>query len=271
MCNLYSPPPVNAFEDYIRRHRGQKPLPGWPLTAPIKPAVGPFDTGYFLSAGAGGELEVRAGQWGMIRAGQKERIEYKETPSKKPGGKPRREPMLKNNARIETVAKSPAFRDSWKAGRRCLIPATWLQEPNWETGKCVWWQLRRADAQPWLIAGIWSEWTDPATGELVPNFAMLTFNVNSHPLLSRLHRPEKDRVTGEVLPFEQQDKRGEAHIEPEDWATWLQADADPESVRTKLVAPPNESYDQRDVVRTDAMLVARDIGEGNVEQGGLGF
>ena len=118
----------------------------------------------------------------------------------------------------------------------------------WETGKCVWWQ--RADAHPWMVAGIWSEWTDPESGELVSNFAMLTFNVNNYPLLSRLHRPEKDRETGDVLPFEQQDKRGEAHIEPENWLTWLQGDIKREN--PMLVAAPNAFYDQGDAVRTDA-------------------
>lgn len=80
----------------------------------------------------------------MIRVGQKERVEYKERPPAKPGGKPRREAVLKNNARLETVATSPAFRKAWTSGRRCLIPALWLQEPNWESAKCVWWHLRRA-------------------------------------------------------------------------------------------------------------------------------
>ncbi len=250
MCNLYHVVPENTLDSYIRRHLGKVKLPdSYP---PPKLAVGPFDTGMFMVADDDGGLVGRLGQWGMIRPGQRERIEYKERPSKKPGGKPVREPMLKNNARVETVATSPAFRDSWKQGRRCLIPALWLQEPNWQTGKCTWWQLKRADAGCWMIAGIWSEWTDPETGELVPNYAMLTFNVNSHPLLSRLHKPERHRVTGEALPFEEQDKRGEAHIEPQDWMTWLKGGTD--DTHGLLVPPPVEFYDQSDAIEMDRLL-----------------
>ena len=36
----------------------------------------------------------------------------------------------------------------WRRGQRCLIPASWYQEPNWETGRNIWWQLRRADGAP---------------------------------------------------------------------------------------------------------------------------
>jgi hypothetical protein len=62
MCNLYSEPAPNAFEDYIRRHRGQMPLPGWPLPPTAKPTVGPFDTGVFLTATADGQLVAHAGR-----------------------------------------------------------------------------------------------------------------------------------------------------------------------------------------------------------------
>ena len=250
MCNLYHVAPENSLDSYIRRHLGKVKLPD---RYPPKPTVGPFDTGMFMVADAEGGLVGRLGQWGMIRPGQQERIEFKERPSKKPGGKPVREPMLKNNARMETVATSPAFRDAWKNRRRCLIPGLWLQEPNWESGRCVWWQLRRADALPWMVAGIWSEWTDPASGEIVPNYAMLTFNVNSHPLLGRLHRPEKDRKTGAVLHPDLQDKRGEAHIEPLSWMAWLQGDID--QARELLVAPPGKFYDQGDAAAMDALLM----------------
>jgi len=253
MCNLYHVAPENDLESYIRRHLGKVKLPD---SYPPKPTVGPFDTGVFMTADDEGGLVGRLGQWGMIRAGQRERIEYKERPSKKPGGKPVREPLLKNNARVETVATSPAFRDPWKQGRRCLIPASWLQEPNWQTGKCVWWQLRRADGLPWMVAGIWSEWTDPATGELVPNYAMLTFNVDSHPLLNRLHKPERHRETKEILPPEQQDKRGEAHIEPQDWMAWLRGELS--EVTGLLVPPPPEFYDQADAVAMDELLAQQD-------------
>jgi len=249
VCNLYHVAPENNLDSYVRRHLGRLWMPEW---TPPRPQIGPFDTSMFLVSDGEGGLVGRTAQWGMIRAGQKERIEYKERPPAKPGGKPRREPMLKNNARFETVGTSPAFRDAWTHGRRCLIPALWLQEPNWESAKCVWWHLRRADGLPWMIAGIWSEWTDPGTGEIVPNFAMLTFNVNSHPLLNRLHRPEVDEETKRPLPLELQDKRGEAHIEPQDWMKWLTADVD--EVRALLVPPPVEIFDHGDATAMDQLL-----------------
>jgi putative SOS response-associated peptidase YedK len=35
-------------------------------------------------------------------------------------------------------------------------------------------RFARVDGQPWVLAGLWSEWTDPVTGELVPSYTMLT-------------------------------------------------------------------------------------------------
>jgi putative SOS response-associated peptidase YedK len=251
MCNLHRLAPKEDLERYIRQHVAQLLLPEWPL----KSDIGPFDEGLFLVPDGSAGLVGRRGQWGMIRPGQPERIEYKEHPPRKPGGKPRKEILLKNNSRIEGVAKLPAFRDAWKQGRRCLIPADWLQEPNWESGKCVWWRLKRADGLPWMVAGIWSEWTDPTTGEIVPNYAMLTFGVNDHPLLSRLHKPDRDRETGEVLPLAMQDKRGEAHIEPHSWMPWLNGSI--EEAAALLVAPPDSFFDQTDAQRMDDVLSSR--------------
>ncbi|MGH8957611.1 MAG: SOS response-associated peptidase [Acidimicrobiia bacterium] len=57
------------------------------------------------------------------------------------------------NARSETVARAPAFRDSF-ARKRCLIPADGFYE--WESpGRIPHW-IHRADGFPVGFAGIWS-------------------------------------------------------------------------------------------------------------------
>ena len=246
MCNLYSVTSKGDVERFIGKMGRSVHLPDYSMTT-----CGPFQPGIFLRQ-LDGDLVGFEGQWGMIRPGQPGRIEYKEVPPKRPGGAARKVPMNKNNARSETMAKSPAFRDAWKGGQRCLIPADWLQEPNWETGKNIWWKLLRADGLPWMVAGLWSEWVDPATGELVPNYAMITFNVDEHPLLSRLHKPEVDKATGAVLPASQQDKRGEASIEPAHWAAWLTGTTD--DARALLKPPPVEAFDPTWARLTDSAL-----------------
>jgi len=102
-----------------------------------------------------------------------------------------------------------SFRGPWSRGQRCLIPALDYDEPFWGTGKNIWWRFARANRQPWALAGIWSEWTDPATGEVVPNYTMLTQNCDAHPLLNRFHKPDPK------LPADKQDKRSVVPIERE--------------------------------------------------------
>ena len=94
-------------------------------------------------------------------------------------------------------------------------PADSYDEPYWGTGKNIWWRFQRADGKPWAIAGLWSEWMDPATGEVVPNYTMLTQNCASHSLLRLMHRPDPK------LTDDAQDKRSVVPIEPEHWDEWL--------------------------------------------------
>ncbi|WAC72055.1 SOS response-associated peptidase family protein [Roseateles sp. SL47] len=233
--------PKTDLEVYVRRHLTTVWLP----ENPEKPFVVPFDPGLFLRPDGDG-LQGVVGQWAMIRPGapaRKDMIQSKAVPGKKPAA-PR--PRSTNNARTETVATTPTFRAAWNEGRRCLIPAAWYQEPNWETGRNIWWQLRRTDGLPWMLAGIWNEWVYPATGEVVPNYTMLTMNCDGHPLLARLHKPDPK------LPPDAQDKRAVIHVEPQDWAAWLrgtEADA-----RMLLRTQPAEFCDQADAQRTDALL-----------------
>jgi putative SOS response-associated peptidase YedK len=79
----------------------------------------------------------------------------------------------------------------------------------------VWWSFRRADGQPWGLAGLWNTWTDPATGEVVESYTMLTLNADAHPLMRRMHKPDPQ------LGPDQQDKRSVIPIELENVDAWL--------------------------------------------------
>ena len=125
-----------------------------------------------------------------------------------------------NNARWETVASLWTYKGPWSRGQRCVIPAESYDEPNWESGKNEWWSFRRADAQPWHLAGLWNTWTDPETGEVHESYSMITMNCDAHSLLWRFHKPEPH------LPADQQDKRSVVAIDLADVRTWLTGGVD---------------------------------------------
>ena len=113
------------------------------------------------------------------------------------------------------MATKPTFRGPWSRGQRCLIPAESFLEPNWETGKNIWWRFRRADGLPFGLAGVWNTWTDNTSGEIIDSYTMLTINADADPLMSRMHKSEPK------LPPDQQDKRSVVAIEPADYDRWL--------------------------------------------------
>lgn len=62
------------------------------------------------------------------------------------------------NARADTIAEKPAFREAVRA-RRCVIPATGFYE--WTVGADkarLPWYIHRADGAPLAMAGIWQVW-----------------------------------------------------------------------------------------------------------------
>ncbi len=77
------------------------------------------------------------------------------------------------NARAETVATKPAFRDSF-ARKRCLIPADGFYE--WEPkvrGRTPHW-IYRADGFPMAFAGVYSSWRPPGSDDWVRTCAIIT-------------------------------------------------------------------------------------------------
>lgn len=115
----------------------------------------------------------------------------------------RDEKAININARVETVATTPAFRDSF-ARKRCLIPADGFYE--WEgsnKGRAPHWVFR-ADGYPVGFAGVWSTWKDPTQGTWVPSCAIITKAATG--VVSALHN------------------RMPIALDPEAWEPWLDRD-----------------------------------------------
>jgi putative SOS response-associated peptidase YedK len=126
------------------------------------------------------------------------------------------------NARSETISEKPTFRDSFRK-RRCIIPMTGYYE--WRTidvgeslgrgtgesrsaKRAVY--VTRTDGKPMAVAGLWSIWTNPISGEHGPNEQLRTCCVvtrDANSTLASVH----DRMP--------------VVLEKEDWSLWLGEDS----------------------------------------------
>lgn len=88
------------------------------------------------------------------------------------------------NARVETAAEKPSFRDSF-AARRCIIPAEGFYE--WEPkdrGKLPHYFFD-VQQRPLAMAGLWSSWKDPDSGDRLRTCTILTGHPD--PVVERIH------------------------------------------------------------------------------------
>jgi putative SOS response-associated peptidase YedK len=131
------------------------------------------------------------------------------------------------NARTETVASKPSFRDAYRHGRFCVIPAHVLYEPSYEGGNAVRFAITNADAAPLGIAGIWESRPGP-NGESLLSFSMLTINADAHPLMRRFHKPADE-------------KRMVVLLSPDRVDAWL--DSGCQAAPTFFVSYPAEALD----------------------------
>lgn len=77
------------------------------------------------------------------------------------------------NARAESVADKPSFRDAFRK-RRCLVLADGWYEWQVAPGGKQPWFIRREDARPFAFAGLWERWKDPADGSLLESCTIVT-------------------------------------------------------------------------------------------------
>lgn len=68
------------------------------------------------------------------------------------------------NARAETVASKPSFRNAFKK-RRCLIPANGFYEWKGDKGNKQPYYVFMPSGEPFAFAGLWETWTDKESGE----------------------------------------------------------------------------------------------------------
>ncbi len=112
------------------------------------------------------------------------------------------------NARSETVAVKPSFRDTWKNAQHCIIPVDGFFEPDWRSGKAIPTRISSMNGEPLGIAGLWSSWKSPKG--LLHSFTMLTINANGHSLMCQFHKPVDEKRMVVILP-------------PDSYDDWLHA------------------------------------------------
>ena len=156
--------------------------------------IAPTDTVDAVVCGDGG-AGLASMRWGLVPSWWKKSL--KELPAT-------------FNARAETVAEKPMFRDAFRR-RRCIIPASGYYE----------WRKAPSGRDPWYItgsgggvlsfAGLWDIWTDPDTGERLRSCTIIVTAANA--LTGAVH----DRMP--VL------------LEPPGFAAWLDGTAGPSVLR----------------------------------------
>ena len=121
------------------------------------------------------------------------------------------------NARGETVAVTPMFRDAFTR-RRCLVPADAFYEWQATPDAKLPWALAREDGATLVFGGLWEGWRGP-DGTIIRSFTIVTTSAN--PALRHLH---------ERMPVV---------LEEADWQAWLAGDT---GTAADLIRPSSAGF-----------------------------
>ena len=89
------------------------------------------------------------------------------------------------NARSETVAEKPSFRNAYKK-RRCLILADGFYEWRKEGDGKTPYFISLADGSPFAFAGLWENWTSKESDESLQSAAIITAAASD--FMAQLHQ-----------------------------------------------------------------------------------
>jgi len=81
------------------------------------------------------------------------------------------------NARAETVAEKPSYRNAYKH-RRCLVLASGFYEWRKEASGKTPYFITTEDESPFAFAGLWEDWTDKESGESLQTTTIITADAN---------------------------------------------------------------------------------------------
>jgi putative SOS response-associated peptidase YedK len=81
------------------------------------------------------------------------------------------------NARVETVDTAPSYRQAFKK-QRCLIPVDGFYEWKKVLGGKIPHSIGMADDSPFVFAGLWEGWKDPASDEWLRTCTIITGEPN---------------------------------------------------------------------------------------------
>jgi len=95
------------------------------------------------------------------------------------------------NARIETVAEKPAYREPFKH-RRCLIPADGFYEWKIVNGHKIPHHIRMRDGDVFAFAGLWDRWE--GDGERLDSCSIIVMPANE------IMRPLHERMPAIIAP-----------------------------------------------------------------------
>ena len=81
------------------------------------------------------------------------------------------------NARAETVAEKPSYRNAYKH-RRCLVLADGFYEWRRQGDVKTPYYISLASGEPFALAGLWENWTDKESGESLQTTTLITTDAN---------------------------------------------------------------------------------------------
>jgi putative SOS response-associated peptidase YedK len=146
--------------------------------------VCPTNNVHVVSLGAEARRQLTSMRWGFLPHWYK---------------KPNAGPLL-INARAESIAEKPAFRDAARHRRALVVASGFYEWKKTAEGERNPWYITRSDGAPLAMAAIWQDWADPA-GARLRTCALVTTAANKE--MGRIHH------------------RMPVVLAPDDWRLWL--------------------------------------------------